>query len=261
MLKKLLNHEMKAIARMLLPLYLVLAVLTVIDRIVINLNIFTGYAAMVPGFITFTYVMLLLAVIVVSAVVIALRFYKNLVQDEGYLMFTLPVKTTQLINSKLISSIIWTGLSTLVVVASLLGAFANGEFFVKFFEEMKFALAESKEQLGGYFVLFIIELLILIFIGLVFNILHLYASIAIGQLFNRHKILGSFAAYLVTNIAMQIISTVAIIIGSLLFKNLITEFISVPLVILPASIIFVLIFNVIFYYLTHYIFKNKLNLE
>lgn len=261
MLNKLLDHEMKAIARMLLPLYLVLAVLTVIDRIVINLNIFTGFAVLIPGFITFTYVILILAVVVVSAVVVVLRFYKNLVQDEGYLMFTLPVKTSQLINSKLISSLIWTGLSTLVVIASLLGAFANAEFFVTFWDEIKFALTEAMEQLGGYFVLFVIELLILIFSGIVSNILHLYASIAIGQLFNGHKILGSFAAYLVTNIAMQIISTVAIFIGSLLFKNLLTKFISVPLVILPATIVLVLVFNVVFYYVTHYIFKNKLNLE
>ena len=261
MLKKLINHEMKAIGRLLLPLYLVLAVLTVLDRIVINLDIFTGFATLIPGFITFTYVILILAVIIVSSVIIVLRFYKNFMQDEGYLMFTLPVKPSQLINSKLITSIIWSGISTVVVAVSLFGAFVTKDTFVSLWDEIAIEFARAKEQMGGYFVIFLCELLILIIISMVFNILHIYSSIAIGQLFSGHKILGSFAAYIVLNIVLQVISTTIIIIVSLIFKDTLVEFESVPTLILPLTIVYVLVFNFIFYYITNYIFKKRLNLE
>ncbi len=56
MLGKLFKHEFKATARLLLPLYLVLAVMTLMDRIVINLDIFTGVLSIIPGIISFIYV-------------------------------------------------------------------------------------------------------------------------------------------------------------------------------------------------------------
>ena len=46
------------------------------------------------------------------------RFYKNLMTDEGYLMFTLPVSRSQLIWSKLIVSMAWGILSA--VLAALM---------------------------------------------------------------------------------------------------------------------------------------------
>ena len=44
---------------------------------------------------------------ILAFVLMIYRFYKNLMTDEGYLMFTLPVTTGQLIWSKMIVSAVW----------------------------------------------------------------------------------------------------------------------------------------------------------
>lgn len=51
--------------------------------------------------IVFLYAMFLCAVVVITFIVILLRFYKNLLQNEGYLMNMLPVKSWQHITAKL----------------------------------------------------------------------------------------------------------------------------------------------------------------
>lgn len=60
--------------------------------------------------------------IVISASLISLmiciEFYRSLVSDEGYLTFTLPVKTSETILSKLINGIIWILISLAAVALS-----------------------------------------------------------------------------------------------------------------------------------------------
>ena len=46
------------------------------------------------------------AFFILSEILVFLRFYKNFFTDEGYLTFTLPVKRSQLLSSKLITSCI-----------------------------------------------------------------------------------------------------------------------------------------------------------
>ena len=101
------KHVVKATARLLLPLYVVIVVLTIMDRIVLNLDVFEGIMFFIPGMLTTLYVISLIAIVVVTIVMLIIRFYKNLISDEGYLMFTLPVKTHQLINAKMFASTIW----------------------------------------------------------------------------------------------------------------------------------------------------------
>jgi hypothetical protein len=85
MLGKLFKHEMKACARLLLPLYLVLVVLAVMDRIVLGIHLFKGVIAIVPGAFTTIFVFANIAIAVISSVIVIYRFYKNMVTDEGYL--------------------------------------------------------------------------------------------------------------------------------------------------------------------------------
>ena len=58
---------------------------------------------------------------VLTAMIAIQRFNKSLIGDEGYLMFTLPVTHTQLLNSKLIASLLWVVVGTIVMgLASLI---------------------------------------------------------------------------------------------------------------------------------------------
>ena len=109
MLGKLIKHEFRATGRILLPVYLVMLLTAALVR---GFQVLTEQTA---G--EFMRVLAVLSVLLFSAavfggsilafVLMIYRFYKNLMTDEGYLMFTLPVTTGQLIWSKMIVSAVW----------------------------------------------------------------------------------------------------------------------------------------------------------
>jgi hypothetical protein len=261
MLSKLFKHEMKATSRLLLPIYLILVVLTIMDRIVLHLDVFKGMLAVIPGFITFAYITAIIAIIVVSFVIVILRFYKNLMTDEGYLMFTLPVKSHDLINSKLIASFLWTAASVIVVIASLFLVFITPARMDMLKEGYRAFTIEMQTELGSSGTLFIIEMIFLVILSIINNILVIYASIALGQLFNGHKVIGSFAAYIAISTITQIVATIVLLVAGAIFSTSITEMDALPKVIFPVTLLFTIIFNVAFYWMTNYIFNRKLNLE
>lgn len=261
MLSKLFKHEMKATARLLLPLYLILAVLTIMDRIVIYLDIFKGVLAVIPGFITFAYVASIIAILIVSSVIVIYRFYKNLMTDEGYLMFTLPVSPHHLINSKLLVSIIWNIGSLVGVILSLLIVFSGSSAFADFPEAWRQLVAAFKAEFGSYSAIFVVEIILLIICSIINSILTIYVSIAIGQFFNGHKILGSIAAYIGISAALQIFTTAASIIFGFIFRNSVDDITLLPMIVFPMLLLFLIVLNAIYYVVTNYIFKRRLNLE
>lgn len=95
---KLLKYELKATARVMLPLYLVMLLATLVMAVNLDsgkvnnfiLNTIINAAFFIAVFVCF----------VVGTLMILQRFYKNLLGSEGYLMFTLPVTTMQNILGK-----------------------------------------------------------------------------------------------------------------------------------------------------------------
>ena len=261
MLSKLLKHEFKATARLLLPLYLVLLVLTIVDRIALGID-FKGALEVIPGFATFAYITSIIAIAVISLVIVISRFYKNLMTDEGYLMFTLPVKPFQLINSKLLISMFWNLISMVLIIASLFGVFINQERYGMLKDGLHMVVAEMSKEFGAYnMTLLTVELIALIIIALINNILIIYASIAIGQLFNGHKVLGSFAAFIGISTVLQIIITLVLVSLGAIFHRTFEEINSLPQIVFPISIGMTVIANVLFYWITNHIFQRRLNLE
>ena len=261
MLGKLFKHEMKAMSRLLLPLYLVLAILTIMDRVVIYLDIFKGVLGIIPGLITFAYVVAIIAMIIVSFVIIVVRFYKNLMSDEGYLMFTLPVKAHNLINSKLFASTIWNVASVVGVIVSLLIVFSGSSHFKEIPDAWQSMVSELKNTFGSSYSLLIIEFIVMLIIGLFNGTLMIYVSIALGQFFRGHKILGSFAAYIGIYTVVQIITTVLTVVIGLAFKNIISDFDVLPQIIFPLTSLFLLALTVVYYWVTNFIFERKMNLD
>jgi hypothetical protein len=203
----------------------------------------------------------ILATLAVTFVIMILRFYKNLMADEGYLMFTLPVKPTQLINAKLIVSLFWNIVSIIVVGASLLIIFATSERMGVLREYLNFSLISLKANFGNQYILLIAEFLLMIFISLIQQILLIYVSIAIGNLFGGHKVLGSFASYIAISTIMQIAVTLILVIWAFLAGSSFEALEAIPQMVFPFSIIISIIFNASFYFITNYIFNRKLNLE
>ncbi|MDF2841976.1 MAG: hypothetical protein K0R00_402 [Herbinix sp.] len=261
MLGKLLKHELNATSRLLIPLYVALAVLTFVNHFALYIEAFHGILAGIKGFLTFAYVVALIGIVVVTFILIIQRFYKNLVTDEGYLMFTLPVKSHELINSKLIVALLWILASIAAVILSLIIVFYRADWFSDLPTFWGLVKAEFQREFGSSSLLLVIELIVILITAILNNILLIYVSIAIGQLINGHKLIGSFGAYIGIYTGLQILVIICMGILSLIFKQTINDITIIPEVVLPLMILYTLVLNVIFFFVTNFIFKRKLNLD
>lgn len=261
MLSKLMKYELKATSRLLIPLYLILLFISIINRFVLAPNSYAEQIRVIDQFLLITYVSTIFVVFVVTFLYMIIRFYKNLLTDEGYLMFTLPTKTHQLITSKLLITLFWSLLSIIAVLFSLFIVFANSVTIPDAINAAKEAIAALNGQFGVSWILVFTEMLIASLLGLVANILLIYVSIAIGQLFSKHKIIGSFGAYMLIYLAVQLLITIIFIPFGIFISNNPTTVPPIPQVILPVTIVILAAGCVVFYFATNYIFKRKLNLD
>ncbi|MCL1982347.1 MAG: ABC transporter permease, partial [Clostridiales bacterium] len=121
MLGKLLKYEIQATGRVFLPLYLGLLAVAAVASFTLQSNI-----DILKGIIAFLLVILYGALVVVTVVLLIQRFYRSLLKDEGYLMFTLPVHQATLVASKLVTACLWSLLST--IVGAVAGMIAGRSF-------------------------------------------------------------------------------------------------------------------------------------
>lgn len=261
MLTKLMKYELKATSRLLIPLYLILLLLSVINRFVFKLNDYDGIAKIINVFFMASYIILIFVVLIVTVIYMIVRFYKNLLTDEGYLMFTLPTKSHQLITSKLLITVLWTILSIAVILISLFIVFATPDSIPSIIEGIRQTMLSINRDFGGNSVLFIIEVVIMCLLSLVANILLIYVSIALGQLFSKHKIIGSFAAYMAIYTVIQFLMLMLFGTLGVYTSNKPNIALLFPKVFFPLVIVMLIIMGVGCYIGTNYIFKRKLNLD
>lgn len=206
------KYELKATGRVFLPLFMALLVFALINRFTMGLSASQHWEA--PVVISMAiYVIIMVGMFVMTLIMTIQRFYKNLLSEEGYLMFTLPVKPWQHIVCKMLVSMLWVVLSFIIALLSILIiAFKAGDW-ARIMQEVGPYFREVLEFLGSSLYLFSIEGFIGIFLSLASAILILYASIAIGHLFNQHRILASFAAFIGLNTLTQIITMIVSVLG------------------------------------------------
>ncbi|MEG1433354.1 MULTISPECIES: hypothetical protein [Eubacterium] len=269
MLKKLLKYEVKDTARYMLPLYGLLVVLAVLNRIFIAINLDPNTLAMglTQGLVMTLYIVVAVAVFVITFVLIIYRFYKNLLTDEGYLMFTLPVSTWQHILSKMLVAMMWIVASTIVFTLSIFIMVLNGSALMVMASTIGeiFQAVGSEFGIAGYFLGF--ELLLVFVVNILAEVLHLYFAITLGQLFNKNRILAAIGAYVLINIVLQILGTIAVFVMSFNIEGLAWQF-SNPVDAMPAMIGVLGLFFFIgaalsagCFFGSNYILKNRLNLE
>ena len=199
MLSKLLKYEFRATGRIMLPVYALLLVTaggTSITGSLMGrypestvLSIFRTLFMTLFAFTTF-------GVLLLTLVLMVYRFYKNLMTDEGYLMFTLPVSRSQLIWSKLIVSMAWGILSA--VLAALMWT-------------MVLSVAGGENLFAGIFrnaTGCIVGLVVLLLAAELASYLRFYAAISLGHSFSNHKLLLSVVFYIGFGIAVQTILSV-----------------------------------------------------
>ena len=270
MLAKLLKYDFKAMFKIFLPLWGVLLVVSAINRL------FTGAGldaeqglGLVNSLMVLLYVLLIMAVMVVTTVIIIARFYQGLLKDEGYLMFTIPVKPWQLVASKLISAVVISMLSVLVAIVSVLIIASYQGFFYDLTQVWE-VLARMTPNANGLAILSVVS----VFVGLICVVSQVYASMALGHLAGSHRVGFAVLAFIVLSMAW---STVGSVIGMFGYPDVTTSLTTVTTQsdaaqvmtvfsdVMGAALVWGLVLDVVrcvvHLIITNYILSRRLNLE
>lgn len=270
MLGKLIKYDMKALNRFLILIHAFLLVASVACRIFITGRIDADADELNQLLLVLSiifYFILFVGVSLGTHIIVAVRFYKNVFSDEGYLTNTLPVTRGQLLLSKTIAGSIW---STIDVISVYLCTFlliatpfvitevkANGAELLQ-----AFGIPESVSLITLLF-----WFLLLALIGGISNTVMLYASIVLGQLFGNHRVLGSVVAYFVLTTLISIFTLFLMAMtGS--FSSVMTytaETVFVPYEYFKNTFILTMILDavtaVILYGISYWVMVKKMNLN
>ena len=279
MLGKLIKYELLAEYRKYAFLYvgILFAALTCVffDKVLGSLGDFQIFEIL-SSLTAVLFTMLCFAALFMIAVFAAMRFYKNMYRDEGYLMHTLPVKSWQHIAAKIIATYIWTILSVIVIILGICILGIGEDWIPEFIRGFKegfaagLGIAEADLVILKVFWWYSIAMLILY---PAFVSIFIYFCISVGSLFNSHKILMAIVAFIGVNTVSQIVSSVGLwVMGygevmELVAAESVTETQLAQMMadFFSQYFVFSAIFCVILYgamlFFTNFIMSKKLNLE
>ena len=214
MLGKLMKHEFRATARIMLPVMGAMAALALLANL--SIRGLAGNLSDVPMLkILFTLIIIffgaaVVATVVMSLVIMVSRFYRNLLKDEGYLMFTLPVSVHELIWSKLIVSLVWflgTGLLIFLVMTllALNLSHTNLQMILEQFPSWSEILGWLDEAgVRGQVITFLVQIVLGTLIGIIALCLHFYGAMALGHMFSKDKVLLSIVFFVGISFAFNL---------------------------------------------------------
>lgn len=271
MLSKLMKYEVKATQRIFLPMYALIIVFAGINKLFMQLNFqrTDGVFFIATGISMAVYVILIAATFIMTLVVMIQRFYKNLLGDEGYLSFTLPVKVHSHIDCKMLITLMW---SVLSIVVALLSVFilAVSTNMMKETREILTAIGRDFQHYGGMAWLVAVEIIVLVLVSILVSTLQIYASVTVGSYCSKHKLLAGFGAFIGFGVVEEIIGSIifGIYTGGqqmdyFLHSHTLTDWAMLHTTagFLGATILFNLVFGVAFYFFTNWLLSKKLNLE
>jgi len=264
MLGKVFKYDFKATVRYFVPMYVILAVLTVFNKLFMELVPYNNKNYVATSFKTaflVFYIISLVCVFLLTYVFLTIHFYKRMTGDEAYLTFTLPIKITTQINAKVYIAAFWSLITSLVVGISFL-ILAAGHGIIDFFGKIC-SLIQSY-QYSGSIIIFIILLILACILSMFYSFLMIYAAISIGHLFGKYRIIGAVGAYMGFYTILQVISILIMSVsGFFRYSNYRNDFDFLRFFngYMFYSLVFSTIVTVIYYIITVYVFGKKLNLE
>ena len=287
MLKQLLKYEFKATKSLYFGLYLALALLSVVLGVSFRQEHALAHSTSFQNLeviLMVLYLSVIFAIAVLCFVSTVQRFYKNLLGREGYLMHTLPVTETQLILSKLITSMVWVLCSGLVGIVCItvmvaVGVFDPETFGMVDWESWKQLWGMLYGELGARFWLVTFWTILINLARLADLILCVYAACMIAHQFKKQTMVAGILAFIGMNIVENQID-------KLLGMNDVTLFVGVNYKLVDVSggsegisvmhdvttafgqgagyllcFVFTAAFAAGWFCLTRWLMKNKLNLE
>ncbi|NLJ30597.1 MAG: hypothetical protein GX424_03160 [Clostridiales bacterium] len=266
MLGKLLKYEFKATGRTFLPMYALLIAFALLNKIFITIN--ADYLRIPQVIAMVGFVVIIAGISVMTLIVTIQRFNKNLLTDEGYLSFTLPVKTHTHIDCKMIVSAVWCLASFIMSAISIFILALDQSTLYKtrrFFED----IGSTLNQLGPGAYLIILECILFVAVALLASITNIYAAITVGNLSSKHKLLAGLGAYFGFGMVQQIVVSILMTVFFSGFDNYMEylttagaweQMRAVQLGLL-VMLLYTAVFGAIFYFLTEWLLRKKLNLE
>ena len=216
MLGKLLKHEFHATGRVMWVIYVAMLGLSVMGRLALKgLDMVDVWPQPVRAMMMLVLVAWVLSLViggVATVVLLVKRFHKNLLTDEGYLMFTLPCSVHHLVIAKIIAAAVWTVATICVIALSMLIALVGEEILIGVRAMIGFVFYGSFTALDAINgVTIILEIIILMLLGSAGSCLQFYSAMSIGHGFTSHKVLWSVVVYFIQNIVLQILSVVLVV--------------------------------------------------
>lgn len=271
MLSKLIRHEWKSTWKMIGIMNIFVAVITLLGVITIVSKIWNSESQHVMTFVILSTVFYYLSIVVISVaacIYIAVRFYRNLYTDEGYLMHTLPVTKNELLMSKtivgsvqlLITSVVIT-LSFLVLGLSIFYNLGSGEQNQIIKELYYEAWPAIKNFFGASLGINIALFGFYCLISCISSVLMCFCAISVGQLFAKHKVMSAIFCYIGLYVVIQLVAsfiTVPFTGISLLEESYIPAMVTGMMAI---EIIATAVLCIVFYFVSQYIMDKKLNLD
>ncbi|MEG1491366.1 MAG: hypothetical protein RR227_03750 [Oscillospiraceae bacterium] len=293
MLGKLIKNDFKSLSRILLPTQLAILGATLIASLGFTFNMRTNIGnientgmqilRIITGIMSGIMVLAIFAAAFLVAFIIFYRFYKSCMCDEGYLTFTLPVTTGRILWSKFITAMLWTLISAVVVIICgflfmIIGTADHGIINTEMLSDMSRIFGEVGGMFGGRIAFPIFEAVVMILLGIAFGIFHVFLSLIIGGVISKkHKLLAGIGFYFIINIVVGVLSSVGQVLVGSAYVNSVNSVsgIAVPLsnvqvfdLLVSGAQPFVIYYMVLtiamtalFFALSHYFLKNKLNLE
>ncbi len=279
MLGKLIKYDMKSMSRAFVPMWILSPIIALLLSFSIRGAVEWANSPMMGRFAYFgnnilivimvlLFMAALIGLLVMTIMFVIQRFWNGLLKEEGYLMFTLPVKVWELIVSKALTATLVACISILMGVFSglILSVFSTQDIIYVFVFIWK-NLLSSFIEVGPIFWLNLFLFMILLVLGTVGSIYHVYAAMSMGHLFATHKVAGSCLSYIGISIVMSVLENIVMLIMGYIFPNMGYYWTSYAMLeaMSSLSIIYMMLVEivqiVIFHVITERILSKKLNLE
>ena len=260
MLTKLMKHDIKNMGRLLLPLNAIVLLMTLAGVILRATGLFDlENVGPLLGILLTTYVIGMAVIAVVSYFYPIIHYYRNLFSRQGYLTFTLPVSTWKILLSKTVVGFGWYLVKITVALFSVWAITGFMRIPSHYLANINMYLMREIEMTFSTLVTWTVVVMLT---SLLWSLLTAYFSISIGQLYAKHKIIASVVAYVAIYTLMQILVTIVLLpflmTGAMVNGPGVHTVVSVSFY---STLIFTIVFSILFYIFSGIIIKKKVNLD
>ena len=274
MLSALMKYERKATARVMVPILLAVVLLAAVLRL---LSVWSGMIShsqllsvdpvdLLLSIVTIVFFMAMVAAPIAALVLMIVRFKTNLLSDEGYVMFTLPVSAHQLVWSKLLTSALWFIAAAAVDALGILVIAGEQEQLTAFIRDMQEAFQNLTAYYAANGILMIAEIAVLVLIFCLVTCLRFYCPMAIGHSFARRKVFLSVVFYFIIWAATQAAVVTLATLGVPFLDDLSTLLMGLPSAVtfhggVLLAILVLAVYGAILYGITVRMLHRHLNLD